>query len=61
MKINANYTWLKCQKCSLITKVLPGQTFNSVEDLAKLFECDCKVEKPKPKPAPKKKVVKDAT
>ena len=57
MKVNANYTWLKCKECGLITKVLPGQTFSGPEDLAKLFECNCEVEvKPK-----RKKVVKNAT
>ena len=57
MKVNANYTWIKCQECNTITKILPGQTFSKPEDFAKLFECECKVEKPKTR----KKVVKNAT
>ena len=56
MKVNANYTWIKCKDCGLTTRILPGQTFNSPEDFAKLFECECEVEKPKTR----KKVAKDA-
>lgn len=55
MKVNANYTWITCKECNNVTKILPGQTFDTKEDFLKLFECDCK-EKPK-----RKKVVKDAT
>jgi hypothetical protein len=46
MRVNANYTWMKCDNCSHIVKIIPGQKFESKEDLAKLFECDCK---PKPR------------
>jgi len=59
MKVNSNYSWIKCTDCKKITKILPGQKFNIPEDFAKLFECDCIVRKPKQ--TPKKKVVKDAT
>lgn len=48
MIINANYTWLKCRKCGHITKVLPGQKFNSAQELTDLYKCECVVEQ-KPK------------
>ena len=60
MRVNANYTWLKCKECGLITKILPGQTFKTKEDLADLFKCNCVEEVSKTQPKPKK-VVKDAT
>lgn len=56
MKVNANYTWIKCKECDNIARILPGQMFESADDFAKLFECECKVVKRKPS----KKVVKDA-
>lgn len=56
MKINANYTWIKCKGCGLITKILPGQTFESADDFAELFKCNCVIEKPK-----RKKAVKNET
>ena len=57
MKINANYTWLKCDECGNINKILPGQTFETPEEWLEMLKCEC-VEKPKPT---RKKVVKDAT
>lgn len=56
MKVNANYTWIKCKECESITKILPGQLFESPEDFIKLFKCECVEDKPKPR----KKVAKDA-
>jgi len=41
MKVNANYTWIKCNECGYITKILPGQKFDNREDFAKLYECEC--------------------
>jgi hypothetical protein len=58
MKVNANYSWIKCLECNKITKILPGQTFRTAEDFTKLSECDCVEEKPK---RTRKKVEKDAT
>lgn len=57
MKKNANYTWIVCQECQHIIRVIPGQEFKTPEDFAKLFECECEIVKPKTR----KKVVKNAT
>lgn len=58
MKVNANYTWITCSECGNILRLLPGQKFETPEDFAKLFKCECIEEKPK---RTRKKVVTNAT
>lgn len=57
--INANYTWFKCEECGTINRILPGEKFDAIEDLAKILKCECVKEEAKPKKT-RKKVVKDA-
>lgn len=49
MRVNANYTWLKCLECGDIAKILPGQKFENSEALAKTYECGCTKVKQKTK------------
>jgi len=43
MRVNANYTWLKCLECGDIVKFLPGEKFKNAEELANKFKCECSI------------------